>query len=192
MIQRLAQTHLLGAAKRTRIDLDKDIYTVGDRVIVTAHLFDNLYRPLAIDTVLGHAAMVEGADLVHRNDVTLKRQPDGVYRGEFTATEVGAFKFYVDPPGDPEQKKAFSVVEPTTEVGDTNLNETLLKDIAKTTSGDYFREENLYKLPGELSGKADTIRTSLEVELAPTWFFFGLLMIVVTVEWVLRKIVQLK
>ena len=101
---------------------------------MTAHLFDKLYRPLAIDTVMGHAAKVEGLDLVHRNDVALQRQPDGVYRGEFIATEVGPFKFYVDDPGDPEQKKAFSVVEPTTEVGDTNLNETLLKEIARTSA----------------------------------------------------------
>ena len=189
MIQRLAQTHLLGAAKRTRIELDKDVYTLGDRVTVTAHLFDNLYRPLPDETVIGHAVRAAETNL---NDVPLKRQPDGIYRGEFIAAEIGAFKFHVETPGDPEQKKSFTVVEPTTEVGDTNLNEVLLRQIAQTTGGDYFREETLYKLPGELRGKVDRIPTQTEAELAPTWFFFLLLLVLVTTEWVVRKLCQLK
>jgi uncharacterized membrane protein len=189
MIQRLAQTHLLGAAKRTRIDLDKDIYTVGDRAVVTAHLFDALYKPLENATVNAHYVKADG---VGAADVLLKRQPDGVYRGEFTAPEAGAFKFYVEAPGDPEQKKAYTVVEPATEVGDTNLNEELLKKLASTTNGAYFREEDLYKLPDELNRKTERVRSPQEVDLGSSWLYFVLLMGTVTAEWILRKTAQLK
>lgn len=189
MIQRLAQTHLLGAAKRTRIELDKEIYTAGDRVIVTAHLFDPLYKPLENVTVSAHSAKTDGPGV---SDVLLKRQPDGVYRGEFTAAEAGAFKFYVDAPGDPEQKKTYSVIEPATEVGDTNLNEELLTKLASTTNGSYFREESLYKLPDELNRKTELVRSPQEVDLGSSWLYFVLLMGTVTAEWILRKTAQLK
>ena len=72
------------------------------------------------------------------------------------------------------------------------MNEPLLREIATTTGGAFFREEDLYKLPEMISAKSERVRSPLEVELWSSPIYFLLLVGVVTGEWVLRKMSHLK
>ncbi len=45
------------------------------------------------------------------------------------------------------------MTEPKFELGETAMNEALLRDLAATTGGAFFREEDLHKLPDTISAK---------------------------------------
>ena len=72
------------------------------------------------------------------------------------------------------------------------MNEPLLKQMATASGGAYFREEDLYKLPEMIRQKAVRVRSSVEVEFWSSPMYFILMLIVVSAEWVLRKLSQLK
>jgi len=72
------------------------------------------------------------------------------------------------------------------------INEPLLKDLAASTGGHYFREENLNQLPDTISSKTERVQSPLEVELWASPLYFILMLMVITAEWVLRKMSHLK
>ncbi len=72
------------------------------------------------------------------------------------------------------------------------MNEGLLRELASTTAGAFFREEDLYKLPQTISSKTERVRSPLEVELWASPLYFILMLMVVSGEWVLRKMSHLK
>ena len=113
-----------------------------------------------------------------------------MYRGEFIAPVAGAYNFWVE--SDPQTLLDFNVTEPKFEFGETAMNEPLLKDLASSTGGQYFREEDLHKLPNTISAKTERVRSPLEVELWASPLYFLLMLSVVTAEWVLRKLSHLK
>jgi hypothetical protein len=78
------------------------------------------------------------------------------------------------------------------ELGETAMNEPLLRELATTTAGAFFREEDLYKLPDTINLKTEHVRSPLEVELWASPLYFLIMLLVVATEWVLRKMSYLK
>jgi hypothetical protein len=72
------------------------------------------------------------------------------------------------------------------------MNEPLLRELATTTGGAFFREEDLYKLPQTINLKTEHVRSPLEVELWASPLYFILMLLVVAAERVLRKWSHLK
>ncbi len=189
MVQRLSLPHLLGESKRTQLSADKKKYAVGDKVTIFARLYTETFDAVMEKNIGGSYQSVDGHAAV---PVTLRPMPEqpGLYRGEFIAPEAGAYKFTVD--RDPKEKLTINVDQPRLELGETALNEALLKEIAGVTSGGYFREEDLYKLPDSTVLKTERVKSKLEVDIWSSPAYFLLLLLLVTVEWVGRKIVQLR
>jgi hypothetical protein len=50
----------------------------------------------------------------------------------------------------------------------------------------------LYKLPEKVGSKAERLESSFEVELWSSPFYFLLMILVLSSEWILRKVSQLK
>jgi hypothetical protein len=188
--QRVSLQRLLGASKRTQLTTDRQNYMTGDRVSVYARLYSAGFEPIQESAVKGvYRLKTEPAS---RNEVTLRAIPEqpGLYRGEFVAAAPGAYQFFVEQ--DLDTSLEFSVAEPRFEFGDTAMNELLLREIAATTGGTFFREEDLYKLADTIRLKTERVQSPLEVELWSSPLYFLLLLSVVTVEWVLRKLSYLK
>jgi hypothetical protein len=127
-----------------------------------------------------------------RPEVILRPVPEqpAMYRGEFVAPVAGSYSFWVDL--DPDTPLDFNVTEPQFEFGETAMNEGLLKELAATTGGQFFREEDLHKLPETISAKTERVQSPLEVELWASPLYFLLMLGVVTAEWILRKMSHLK
>ena len=65
--------------------------------------------------------------------------------------------------------------------------------MAAASGGAFFREEGLAKLPDALRPpSADAAASVIEVPLWSTPAYFGLIVAVLTAEWVVRKVVQLR
>jgi hypothetical protein len=189
IMQRLSLPHLLGESKRTQLTADKRRYATGERVTVFARLFTEGYEPLAEAAAKGNLAANKSGE---KQSVTLKPVPEqpGMYRGEFTAREPGEYGFALE--RDEKVVLPISVTEPKLELGDTAMNEPMLRQMAAASGGQFFREEDLYKLPEAIRKKNEAVKSTLDVELWSSPIYFGAILLVVTVEWVLRKTMQLK
>ncbi len=187
MVQRLALPHLLGESKRTQLTSDKKTYTTGDRVTIFARLYDQGFSPVADPSVSG-SYTVDG----RATAVQLRPLPDqpGMYRGEFVAPGPGSYSFKVD--RDDKTKLDLTVTEPRLEMGETAMNEEVLREMAQTSGGAFFREEDLYKMPDAVRLKSEVVRSRVEIDLWASPWFFVLMLMVAAVEWIVRKWVQLK
>ena len=189
--QRISIQRLLGVSKRTQLNTDKQNYHTGDRVTVYARLYSGVgFDPVQEPSVKGFFGLKSGQG--PRPEVTLRPVPEqpAMYRGEFIAPVAGTYNFWVE--SDPQTLLDLNVTEPKFEFGETAMNEPLLKDLASSTGGQYFREEDLHKLPTTISAKTERVQSPLEVELWASPLYFLLMLSVVTAEWVLRKLSHLK
>ncbi len=187
--QRMAMLHVLGGSKRTRLSTDRKSYVTGERVLVFARLQTPSAEPLQDVSVPGVYALATGGK---RTEVTLRATPDhpGLYRGEFIAPLPGHYQFFVE--SDLDTPLDFTVTEPKFEFGETAMNESMLRDLARTTAGGFFREEDLHKLPDTIAAKTERVKSPLEVELWSSPLYFVLMLLVLSGEWILRKMSQLK
>jgi hypothetical protein len=189
--QRISIQRLLGISKRTQLTTDRQNYLAGDRVTVYARLYSGVgFDPVQEPSVKGAFGLKNGQG--SRPEVILRPIPEqpAMYRGEFIVPAAGAYNFWVE--SDPTTLLDFNATEPQFEFGETAMNEGLLRELATTTGGQFFREEDLYKLPDTISARTERVRSPLEVELWASPLYFLLLVGVVTVEWVLRKLSHLK
>ena len=190
--QRMALAHLLGGAKRTQLSVDKQSYTAGERVTVYARLYTEGFEPLKDAAAQGAFTVKAGKIAAERQPVTLRAIPGqpGMFRGDFVAIGAGTYRFAVD--SDPKTAVEFAVAEPAFELGDTAMNESLLRAMAEASGGAFFREEDLSKLPSSIGHATERIRSGHDVELWASPFYFLLMLGVATAEWILRKRSHLK
>jgi hypothetical protein len=194
--QKLGLAHLLGGSKRTQISTDKQSYAVGERVTIYARLYTADFNPVRDNSVEG-SYVIKAADGsvppgAERQSVTLRAVPDqpGMYRGDFTVLAPGVHQFAVK--SDPGAPYEFSAAEARFEMGETAMNEALLKQMAEISGGAFFREENLSQLPEALRAKSERVSSVVDAELWSSPLYFILLFTVATLEWALRKRAQLK
>jgi len=187
--QRMAMLHVLGGSKRTRLSTDKKSYVTGERVLVFARLQTPGAEPLQDGSVKGVYGLRSGGK---QTEVILRSAPDhpGLYRGEFIAPFAGQYQFFIEQ--DLETPLDFTVTEPKFEFGETAMNESMLRDMATASGGAFFREEDLFKLPDTIAAKTERVKSPLEVELWSSPLYFVLMLLVLSGEWVLRKMSQLK
>ena len=191
VVQRMALSRLLGEAKQTQLSSDRQSYITGDRVTVYARLYTASYDPVNDPQVTGRYA-ARDSQIAGTSEVTLRPLPGqpGMYRGEFVAPPAGAYKFFVE--RDAATELDFAVQQPKYEFGQTAMNEPLLKEMAAVSGGAFFREEDLYRLPGLINKKVETVRSYIEVEIWSSPLMFILFVLLTGGEWALRKKFQLK
>ena len=186
--QRMAQQRFIGADKRTQISLNSQNYMTGDRIRAYARLYQEGYEPFDEEEVSGVYTSIDG----RQSEVMLKvveGQP-GLFFGEFIAPAAGQYQFHLAP--SPETKRDFTVAEASLEMAETAMNANLMENLATLTKGRFFREEDLHELPGAIKAERVGVQSRMEVELWSTPLYFILILLVVTVEWVVRKFSYLK
>ena len=198
IVERMSMPHMLGASKRTQLNTDRERYATGDRVTVYARLYrERDLEPMTDPTIrayYGQSRNAAGASTTQSGDheVLLRALPDqpGMYRTEFVAPAAGAYTFKVE--GDANTQLTFAVIEPKLEMGETALNEPLMRELAEKSGGVAMREEDLYKLPELVKNTSVPVLSQVEVELWCSPFYYLLLLGLVTAEWIIRKLAFLK
>jgi hypothetical protein len=194
IVQGAALAHLLGASKKTQLSVDKEEHNVGDPVTVYARLYNDTFQPIADPEVQAEYTVVTGVAGAEgeKEPVTLRAVPEqpGMYRGDFVALKAGRYR--VATVNDPQTVVEFEARQPQFELGETAMNEPLLKQIAAVSGGMYFREEDLAGLAKELNRKPETLHTGRDLEIWSSPLYFLLLCAVAATEWILRKRWDLK
>ena len=188
--QRMAQQRFIGAEKRVQISLDSQNYNVGDRIRVYARLYQEGYEPSLEEVLRGVVSTTEEGHSPTEVPLKAVKGKPGLFFGEFVAPTAGQYQFHLQEA--PDQKRDFTVAESSLEMAETAMNAKLMRDVAALTHGRFFREEDLHQLVKTIAAKPATVESRLELELWATPLYFLLILLVVTIEWVLRKWSYLK
>lgn len=196
IMQSLSLKRLEGASSRTQLKPERERYFVGDKVVISGKVYKEGYEVLTAAALQGRlkiAASEEGSkqpEKVVPLDVSAVAGQAGDYRAEFTAELPGIYRYSTLQ--DPEGVVKFEVIEPKLEQMETALNERILKAMADTAKGRFLREEDLDQLPSLVSSQSATVAMFRKIDLFHSPWWMALLFVVMFLEWLLRRLKQLK
>ncbi len=116
----------------------------------------------------------------------------GIYRGRIAALPEGEYEVSLRAAGYSDAalkaRSQFVVLPPESgEMTQTAANESLLKQMATDTGGAFLREEELSSLPELLSPLSSGRVVESETLIWQSYWWFAAIVILLAVEWVLRK-----
>jgi len=126
--------------------------------------------------------------------VPLENDPESLtFRGETAPLEPGDYEVKVRIPGVPEGAitvgTAFTVSSnPFGELGRLNCDELLLRQIAKESGGHYYGEQDMKRLIDVLGPESDRREIIREIQLWQSYWWFVPIMLLLTAEWILRRV----
>jgi hypothetical protein len=195
IMQSLALQLLEGGSARTQLKTDRPQYSVGDKVTVSGKAYTEGFHPLLEPSLPGTLTVTStdasGKITEEKQPLNLSAVPDiKGFSGEFTAKVPGEYSFSTA--RDPETVLRFDVLESRVEKLQTSLNERMLRAMAETSGGRFFREEDLNQFPDLLKEKRTTVASFKKQELYYSNWWLVALLTFVFLEWLLRRISQLK
>ncbi len=198
----LVEGKLLGGRARGQILLSQDTFEVGDTVVVTARALTEAFDPLLLPQLNMTTQSSSGtSDAESVGQVALMPIPgrEGHYEGRFQVREQGAYNMKIRLPSydedtdrAPEIEKAIFVTESNLEMRETSLDEAGLRAFAESAGGQYLNASEASKLPELIQDCSRTARHRGRVR--PAWdrsVIFGALILILTAEWILRKVAKL-
>jgi len=191
-VRYLVEGRLMGGQRRGRIATDRDVYSVGSRIVVTARLYDSAFEPLTDPTVLAVVRPPPPAPPVEMELRQVANRP-GHYEGSVIAGEVGPAEIAITLPdarsGQPVRlTRQVTIEPPRVEFRDPRLNRTLLTDLAERSGGQYVEIDEADKVAEWLPDRHETIVVREPPRnLWDTWRLLVLVVALLTVEWAVRK-----
>ncbi len=202
----LVEGKLLGGRKRGMISTQREQYTLGDSVVVTARALDRHFEPLMVPSLGLHVRLQPEADGetgrpstdadTAARPVSLGPIPgrDGYYQGRFVPERTGTFRLTVELPGAMAAEAASGIEKdivvrrPDIEMRRPAMQRAKLREFADAAGGQYF---DINEAGGITDLIQDRSRTFVTRERPrPLWdnryvliALVGFLMI----EWILRK-----
>jgi len=192
IMQTLSLQLLEGASSLTQLKPDRKQYAVGDKVVIAGNAYTEGYAPLIVPTLEGTMKIEpkgEGAKTMEQ-PFNLHAVDKNTFRGEYVANTPGSYTFVTA--RDPEGVIKFDVVDTRLEQTQTALDEKLLKAMADTAGGRFLREENLQELPDLIAAQSATVATFKKVKLYYSGWFLTALLMLLFLEWLVRRLTQLK
>ncbi|MBA4062487.1 MAG: hypothetical protein C0501_02045 [Isosphaera sp.] len=182
--------------KQTQVSSNTPAPTVGTAGEVYLRAFNADYQPLGSDEVEGTLERLDaGPDDKDRSVPVTFRKVPGV-AGEYVATlaynRAGQFRLTVDPKNKSLAVLNFPVTYPDThELAPGPMDEPALRKLTRDSRGadadaGFYREETLHRLPAEVKPQAVPQTARAETLLWNEWAMIALI-VLLTVEWVLRK-----
>lgn len=191
-VRELAAGRLLRGKSHGQISTERDCYSMGETVRVTGRLFDAVYRPLVAPFVKVRVVSGDGAP-GQEIELPAMAGREGVYGGSFTARALGPHEIQMataEIPGAAAERLtcSFLVELPNVEFADPQLNRGLLQLLAATSGGACLNLDRLADLPSRIPDCRESLVTqSKPVELWDTSRVLWLLVILLGIEWAIRK-----
>jgi hypothetical protein len=191
-IRYLCRAKLLSAGRTAELATDRDEYRRGEAVELRVRFLDDSLAPQADDGVLV-VLQREGGE---RRNVTLRRGSEGrgVFAGSAGNLPDGKYRAWLAAPtveGQPPFKE-FVVSAPPGELARTRMDAAELAAAAKASQGKFYRFAEAENLLDDLPrGRQVRIESLPPRPLWNTPLLAGLFVLLIGVEWLLRKRVGL-
>ncbi|MCE9604529.1 MAG: hypothetical protein K8U03_06440 [Planctomycetia bacterium] len=215
MIHRLGLSHALGNQKRFVVRTDRRQYQSGERVTATVEAYDQNYEPLNLAKLQPVLTQLKGELILPgagpagasptaaknsspRSQIRLAQFREGEFQTEFDVQEAGEYVIRVQDPLSNEQVDAgFRVANVSAErrspVRDVVLEQQLssLRSERLGISGKRIELADFERLPEEIFIPNETESYPERIALWNTWGAFLLVVLLMLVEWFVRKWVHL-
>jgi hypothetical protein len=180
--------------KFVSLDAGAITYQPGDSADIRVRLRDGEGKPVtnaAVDAVLFRDG---------RKVATIRLTPEenagGLFRGRTAALEPGRYEVAVQSVAIPESelkaRTEFKVeARATGELTELTLNEDLLRQMSLASGGEYLREEHVHRLPDLLAPMSQGKVIESDTVLWQSYWWFIPLILLLTIEWIIRKRVGL-
>lgn len=198
LIYRLGMSHALGAEKRFVVRTDRHEYRAEEQVTLTVEAYDENFEALTDDDVAGRALEAEllipstSSAAEQSRAVSLPMLRPGVFEARVPVYSAGDYRLRVkDPVTGDFQETRFDVADVSAERRSAVRNVRLQEDLARETGGRSYELTNASRLIDDL--QVAPVRQSLTRNHAlwstPLWF--GLIVLLMLGEWLMRKLVHL-
>lgn len=199
IIRFLRGNRIIGS-KRAQITTDKPKYALGEKVKLIAKLYDQDFKPVkqpyysvSIENLTNDITATEKKEIV-LNSIPEK---EGQFEGTFTPSGIGHYRVWATPvdiiPKEEDKSSAsFDVQYPRREYEKPLPDSTLLKNIADKTNGAFLKLTEIKKLPEIIKPASDIIYTETrEDDIWDTPLVFILFLLLISGEWIIRKLIGL-
>lgn len=187
--------HVLGGSRRVQLNLERAENQVGKPGFVYARAYDTQYKPYLVEQLEAKLIPIsdDGKSLIvaEPKRITLEAIPNqpGEYRALMVHDKPGRFQLSVDVP-DPALIHFSVSYPPEDERIPSPMRDGAMQGWAKSTGGEFFREETFNKL-------SETVKTQLgQFSVRRDILFWNplallLVSILLATEWTLRKFANL-
>lgn len=174
--------------KQFSITTNKKIYNSGEKVNLTAELYDYSFNP--IDT--SHISLFITNNAT-KKDLVMTQHNNGIYTADFIPDSHGDYIISAFAKSDTSSKAntRFSVTSSSLELIDTKMRVEYLKHLAYSTNGKYFSLNEIDKIIEHLEkankNRNNGILIKDEIELWNYTLILFAVIILFSIEWFLRK-----
>lgn len=187
--RQLARALAAEAPDYVHITLAQNRFAPGDEIPLAAEVFDRQYAPVADAAVRGRITGPDGA--VQELPLQPVLAQAGTYTAPFVTDEEGVYELEVEAEQDGTpigtHTQSFLVRPSKEEFQDATLKRAFLTDLAQTADGFYYEPEEADAIPVNLRGR----RTSTSIYQASyLWdmpLLFGLILLLLSLEWIYRR-----
>jgi hypothetical protein len=188
------QGKLLGA-RRYRVSVDKERYTRGEQIQIYAYAFDEKFEKKTDATIEVFVDPPAGRAGLERIKVTLHKDKtvEGFYTGQYAPDDTGLYRIWAGEEDESTRATAkFTVFIPDREDDDPILDVRTLKELAAgSAGGKFFPVDEVGRLNEEIQKNDVMLRETKEDDLWDSPLVFLVFSLIITAEWILRKIFRM-
>lgn len=178
------------APKRLSLSLDREFYTAGETVEARARLLDRNFQPDNNGLLWLQIRNPDGE--VEEHAMSWELEKDGSYHYSFVVEKEGIYDLSVRAPSEVEaelEARAPLLVTPARrEFVRAAMDASLLERLASATGGRFYTAANVHQLVDDITFAPNPYST---MEVHSLWdqpLFLILLLLLLTVEWALRRL----
>jgi hypothetical protein len=177
--------------RQTQISTNTHAPVKGESGEVYLRVFNENFQPFAAEELDAKLERLDASTNDKDRETIVKFHKVPGVNGEYVATipynQTGQFRLSVDPKNRNPATLNYSVNYPENhEQSPGMLDEAAMRQLAETTGGKFYREEDLMKLPDEVRPQPSPFYQREEILLWNAWIM-GALIALLTLEWFLRK-----
>ena len=179
----------MGEHKRIRLETDRATYPLGGQALLYAHVLDDSFEPVAQS---GFEVTVSAADDSGGKPQRVTLRPDvenpGLYEGYFSPPRPGRYRMEATSADRSiSNTTEFQVASIKPEMANTDMQIERMRRIATLSGGRCLSIPQLGELSSLLNRQPHTTTVREERPLWDNWLVAFLLVILVGVEWIVRR-----
>jgi hypothetical protein len=185
----LASARLHGNRGRIRLEAERQIVELGERVTIEARILDDGYKPVIHDDgiPLFNAAGEQVLSLQ-----LLENDSDVSYSGSYRPQQLGDVELYITENSDAKSAVSarlnLNVVLTSKEMANLTLNREALQNLATQTGGVYYSTDQQQDVLRDLDGGQPIVRVIDEqFSFINPWWAFALFFAAIVSDWLIRK-----
>lgn len=192
MIRMLGRESVTADDDLAVLDVHPRRVQTGQPIRIDLRLLDSRLAELELDRVAA-VLKTQAGETVTEVELSRLESSEARYATMFLTDTPGRMHVRLTEPALDELELVgeVEVFMPDDELRQPETDHDLLQQLAESTNGVMIEPDNLRVLPESLPNRAVTISNPLTERIWDTPFFFGLVVLLLTLEWAGRKIVRL-